>query len=116
MNSCPPHSRDPQLAALLRSWKVPAETPPRFPEAVWRRIARRTNPRPGLFASDAASWLNGIAVWIRRPRFAWLYLLTLVTLGASAGIVRGQVQASRLADGLQGRYVLSIDPFSGGPR
>lgn len=106
-SSAPEEAR---LSALLRSWQVPAEPPPRFADAVWRRIA---NEESATAASSAPvspfSWLIG---WLGRPRVAWLYVLTLFALGAGAGMVRGNAQASRLADGLQGRYVASIDPFA----
>lgn len=116
MNPMQPSSEDTRLAAVLRSWEVPCEVPPRFADGVWRRVAREEMPgrqNPAGPWAPLLAWLAGV---LRQPRFAMVYVVALVVLGASAGVVRGNAQATRLADGLQGRYVLSIDPFAGDRR
>lgn len=114
MNPTQPDPSDITLSQVLRSWVVPRSTAPRFAHAVWRRIADEDSA-----PSSARPW-SVLMFWLRgrlaQPRFAVAYVVVLVALGASAGAVRGTSQAADLADGLRGRYVLSIDPFASGPR
>lgn len=107
----PPTSPDAdrRLSALLRSWQVDTASPPGFADSVWRRIQLTGSPpNPGEFLW---TWLTRTLV---RPRVAVAYLGVIFLVGAGAGAFRGQVRSESAADGLQGRYVRSIDPFIAG--
>lgn len=113
-----PESRNPslplpdaRLRRVLRSWEVDDTAPPGFGAAVWRRLESARRPAtPGL-GEFLAGWLAGC---LRRPRFALTYMALLFLLGAGAGAFRGQIRSASTADGLQGQYVQSIDPFFAG--
>lgn len=112
MNAPSSPESDPRLSALLHAWKVPSDPPPRLADAVWTRISRLPAAPASGVGSNMVSWMGAVMRLVRHPRFAWMYVLCILALGAGAGLIRGNAQAERLAEGLQGRYVLSIDPFS----
>lgn len=105
---------DPGLSGVLRTWRVDAEAPPRFEEGVWRRIEAG---RVGGAAWGPGRWLEGLlSGWFRRPMVAAGFVGCVLVVGATAGAVSGQARADALAVHLEGRYVQSIDPFSGPAR
>jgi hypothetical protein len=103
---------DNALGQLLRQWTPDAPLAPRFQEQVWQRIARaEARPGPTLRAS-LSRWLE---VVLPRPRFAFAYVLILLTLGVAGGSLAAQLKTSRLETGLGLRYVQSLDPYQGAP-
>ncbi len=112
MNARHPDPDDTRLSDVLHSWDVPDRLSPRFTEGVWRRIESRsgaTSKSPLATLATFATWLSEV---LRQRRVAAAYLLLLVTVGASAGTLRGHASSERLSLALQNRYVQSIDPFA----
>ena len=102
-----------RLNRLLRTWQVNTSLPPDFEASVWRRI-ESSERRSAHVEAESASWptiWTWIERWLARPRVAVAYLAVLCLLGAGAGSIRGQAESAAAADGLQGQYVRSIDPF-----
>lgn len=109
MQPGPQPREDRRLSALLQSWTVDAEPPPRFATAVWRRIRRNARPSPGSILRLIEAWLIHC---LRRRRFVAAYLAILILAGAGAGAMRGQAHSQALAASLESRYVQSVDPFA----
>lgn len=95
---------DEKLSALLRGARVTPSLPPRFREGVWRRIEESESP-----ARTGVSWLDALAAWALRPRFALAVAVVLVSAGSLAGVRQGQLAAHQDA---QSRYVASVAPNS----
>jgi hypothetical protein len=97
MNSQTPD--DAKLRALLRESRLAPELPPRFQDAVWRRLERAEAP--------AANWLDALAAWFLRPRLAFATAAAMLLLGISLGIAQGASHADELA---KARYLDSVSP------
>ena len=93
---------DAKLSALLRQSRSTHSLPPRFQEGVWRRIEESEAP-----AAAQRGWLDMLASWTLRPRFALATAIVLVLAGSLVGAREGR-QAAR-ADA-QSRYVASVAP------
>lgn len=78
--------------------------PPRFREGVWRRIEESETP-----ATAGMTWLDALAAWVLRPRFAMAAAVVLICAGSVFGAVQG-TQANR--QDAQSRYVASVAPNS----
>ena len=102
MNSTPPD--DPQLRGLIREWKPGTALPPRFQEAVWRRIERADTAR----VRSLSGWWERLAEQLLRPKWATAGLLAVVLLGGISGFTAGTDQARHEA---QSRYVAAVDPY-----
>ena len=98
---------DPQLRRLLHEWQPDSALPPRFQEAVWRRIERAdtapVHPPWNRWESIVGQWLQ--------PKWAMAGLLAVVLLGGLSGFTAGADRAQSVA---QGRYVAAVDPFQKG--
>ena len=94
---------------LFSEWRIEATLPANFDSGVWRRIEQAS---PANFPRLILDWLNQL---FARPAFAFSY----VALAVLAGLMLGQVQASReLEKGeleLKTRYIYSIDPYAKAP-
>jgi hypothetical protein len=100
--------RNERLSHILRRWNVDAPLPPRFTEAVWRRIERRGS-------------LNGVSVWqvlidwfvraMDRPALALAYVTVLLLLGLAGGYWQTRQVTTQLDRTLAQRYVQTVDPF-----
>ena len=75
----PTNVNDAKLSALLRAARPAPALPPRFQDAVWRRIE----------AAPAAHWLETLAAWILRPRHALATAALLLLAGAMLGAHEG---------------------------
>ncbi|HEX4264794.1 MAG TPA: hypothetical protein VH597_10685 [Verrucomicrobiae bacterium] len=95
---------DAKLSALLHRSRSGHSLPPRFQEDVWRRIEESEIP-----VAVRRGWLDALAAWALRPRFALATAIVLVLAGSLAGARQGR-QAAR-ADA-QSRYVASVAPNS----
>jgi hypothetical protein len=104
MNQENSHPSDQKLSALLRLARSQPSLPPRFQEGVWRRIEESEAP-----ATVRLSWLDALATWALRPRFALAIAVVLVCAGSLAGAVQGHEAAREKA---QTRYVTSVAPNS----
>jgi hypothetical protein len=95
---------DAKLSALLRQSRSAHSLPPRFQESVWRRIEENEAP-----VAARRGWLEALAAWALRPRFALATAVILVLGGSLFGAREGQQAARRDA---QTRYVASVAPNS----
>ncbi len=92
---------DARLGALLREAHPACELVPGFQNAVWCRVAlAEGTPR--------TSWLDALACWVMRPRFAVGGLAAAIALGALLGGSTGDISAKNSA---QARYVAAVNPF-----
>src|SRR5436189_6392115 len=84
MKTNEPGNHDEALRKVLKEWRTNAALPPRFQEAVWRRI-ERAEPAP---APTAPSVWAVIAHWIEtvlpRPALAIAYVAVLLSVGVTA--------------------------------
>jgi len=101
---------DRSLDQVLKQWEVDWPLPPRFQDQVWHRIARtETTPatRLGIWALLQAL----IETNLPRPKFAYVYVASLLLLGVVSGAWAAQRESSRLKADLGSRYVQSVDPY-----
>lgn len=94
---------DAKLRSLLRENIPSPSLPPRFQDAVWRRIESAESGRP----SDEMTWLDALVALILRPRFAFATALALVLAGALFGASEG-AQVARHES--QARYLNAVAP------
>ena len=98
-------SEDAKLRALVREGRSAPDLPPGFNPAVWKRIERTEAAQP-------SHWLDALAGWLFRPRFAAASLVAIMLLGIASGVfTSGRAEP----DGSQARYVTSVDPFQKQP-
>ena len=93
-----------KLSSLLRESRPSPGLPPRFQENVWRRIEQ-----PETLRAPAASlsWIDALAVWLMKPRFALAGVTALVLAGVLLGSIEGTTQARQHA---QERYLAAVAP------
>jgi hypothetical protein len=96
-------TNDTKLSVLLRSARATPSLTPRFQQNVWRRIGDAEAP------AKTESWLDALAMWILRPRFAVAAATALVLAGVFMGAMAGAHDARHDA---QTRYVASVAPNS----
>jgi hypothetical protein len=96
-------SNDPQVSSLLREARVSPALPPRFQQNVWRRIEDAEAP------VNSASWLDTLANFILRPRFAVAAAAVLLLAGISAGTLEGRQLARHDA---QMNYLAAVAPHA----
>jgi hypothetical protein len=99
-----PNPDDARLNALLRESRATPSLPPRFRENVWRRIEESEIPAP-----TKITWLDALAAWALRPRFALALAVVLICAGSLAGVHQGSQAAHQDA---QSRYLASVAPNS----
>ncbi len=94
---------DAKLGALLREARAAPSLPPRFAENVWRRIENTDAP------ATREPWLDALAAWILRPRFALAAAGVLLLAGVSAGTLQGRQLARHDA---QMNYLAAVAPHA----
>jgi len=94
---------DPQLSGLLRQARAVPDLPPRFAQQVWQRI------EADEAAAAPTSWLDALASWILRPRFAVAGIALLLLSGILAGTMSGREISRHEA---QQNYLASVAPHS----
>lgn len=99
-----PDPKDALLSSLLREARNTPSLPPRFREGVWRRIGEGETP-----STAGVAWLDALAAWVLRPRFALAAAVVLICAGSVFGAVQG-TQANR--QDAQSRYITSVAPNS----
>ena len=97
---------DDRLGALLRASRPSPDLPPRFQEAVWRRIDKG---EASARSFGDANWLDAIAALVLRPRLAYATVAALVLAGVLLGTYNGTQVARQDA---QTRYLASVAPNS----
>jgi len=97
---------DDGLDTLLRVSRPSPSLPPRFQEAVWRRIEEAEAP---VKSADGATWLDALAALVLRPRFAYATVAALVLAGVLLGTYSGSQVARQDA---QARYLAAVAPNS----
>jgi hypothetical protein len=97
---------DESLRRLLLATKPAPPLPPRFQQAVWRRIEQAES------AGEPVSPLAWLDLWIERllrPRYALAAFTAMLLLGGLAGVRTGVAAAKHSA---QQRYVASVAPYT----
>jgi hypothetical protein len=95
---------DAKLSALLRQSRATPSLRPRFQENVWRRIEESDTP-----VGATRSWLDALASWALRPRFALAAAVVLILAGSLVGAREGHQTARNDA---QNRYIAAVAPNS----
>lgn len=103
-----PSDNDRQLSKLLREWKPEASLPPRFQEAVWRRIESSQAPAKPSAWAVVSHWIGTL---LPRPALATAYVAVLLTIGATAGWAQAHQTNTRVKGELGDRYVRVLDPY-----
>jgi hypothetical protein len=112
MKNNEPGNHDDALRKVLKEWRTDASLPPRFQEAVWRRIeqAERTPARgatPSVWAV-VADWIETV---LPRPAIAAACLVALLAIGAATGWAQARHETNRVGDQLSVSYIRSVDPY-----
>ena len=89
------------LSTLLRQSLPLPPLPPRFQPNVWRRIEAAEAP--------PAAWLDSLAAWILRPRFAAAAAAVLMLAGVFTGTLEGRQLARHDA---QMNYLAAVAPHA----
>ena len=111
MKTNEPRDRDEPLRKLLKAWRSDAALPPRFEEAVWRRIERAECP-PG--AAETSGWTiltRWISTILPKPAVAASYFAVVFAIGISAGWSQAREETERVKGELAERYVRVLDPY-----
>jgi len=95
---------DANLDRALRSARPEPSLPPRFQEGVWRRIAEAESP---MREAASASWLDALAAFVMKPRFALATAAVLILAGTLLGVREASQTARHEA---QARYVAAVAP------
>jgi len=101
MNKVCPNPEDAKLSGLLRESRTTPSLPPRFQEAVWRRIETADAGE----ATSGITWLEALMNRMLRPKFAFATVAALVLMGAFLGVREGTQTARHDA---QARYLAAV--------
>jgi hypothetical protein len=107
MNPPQPNDDDAKLRKALREWQVDAGLPPRFQEAVWRRIAASETRTSGTWQN----LLDAIRSMFARPAVAAVWVAVFMVAGISVGWMQARERVARIDVSLSTRYVQSVDPY-----
>jgi hypothetical protein len=99
MNPHQNHDHNGRLTAVLRSARPAPGLPPRFQENVWRRIEHPEQDAAAL------TWMEVLAGFLLKPRFALATVTTLIVLGVLFGSLTGAAVARENA---QQRYLAAV--------
>lgn len=108
MKDYKPFEKDEALSKLLRTWKVDAQLPPRFQEAVWRGIER----------ADSVAKISFWRVLVGRVERAFAqrsvaaaYIFIFLLVGVGAGYWRAGDKTAQVESEWRTRYVQAVDPY-----
>jgi len=101
-----PEPNEARLRGLLRDARPTPPLPPRFQEAVWRRIEKAEAEAPREAASPVA-WLDRLVERLLRPRWALAGITALLLVSGVAGLLSGTEAAKQAA---QTRYLSAVAP------
>lgn len=100
--------QDEKLSKLLHTWKLEAQLPPRFQEAVWRRIERAGPcakiPLWQVLAARVEAAFN-------RPALATAYIALFLFAGFGAGYRHAGDKTAQADSEMRSRYVQTVDPY-----
>ena len=99
-------SNDQPLSDVLRQWKVDATLPPRFQEAVWRRITS-TEAKPAWWHSITSR----IEAAFKKPALAVSYVAILLLIGTTAGHRQAHDKSVQSQAHWSALYVQTVDPY-----
>ena len=102
MNTPNQEPADGKLSSLLRASRPSPGLPPRFQEGVWRRIEQPDSARAPV---AGLNWIDALALWLMKPRFALAGVAALVLAGVLLGSIEGATQARQHA---QERYLAAV--------
>lgn len=108
-----PEPDENELNELLQTWQPSLDLPPRFQDAVWRRIEHGAPAEPGS-ASLRSHWQairELIVAWCFRPAPIAAYLAVVVALGAVAGWLQARVRNADVMNDLSEHYAHAVDPY-----
>lgn len=104
-------NQDERLSQVLKEWRTDAALPPRFQEAVWRRIECVERAPALAVPSVWAVIADWIAERLPKPVFAASYVAILLAVGVTAGLTQAQQETARVKGELGERYVRLLDPY-----
>ena len=110
MKTNEPRDRDEPLRKLLKEWRSDAALPPRFEEAVWRRIEAES-PSATAETSGWTILTRWISTMLPKPAVAASYFAVVLAIGISAGWSQAREETERVKDELAERYVRVLDPY-----
>jgi hypothetical protein len=99
-----PEPNEARLRDLLRDARPAPPLPPRFQEAVWRRIEQAGSPPE---ATSVLTGLDRLVERLLRPRFALAGITALLLVSGLAGVLSGNETARQAA---QARYLSAVAP------
>ena len=108
MNTNEPGNHGGSLGKLLKEWRTDAPLPPRFQDAVWRRIERAQAPAAPSIWDVFADW---IGMMLPRPALAASYFAILLAIGMTAGWTQARHETARVKGELGERYIRVLDPY-----
>jgi len=111
MNTIEPGNHDEPLRKVLKEWRTDAVLPPRFQEAVWRRIEKADRTPLTVTPSAWAVIVHWIGTVLPRPALAASYVAVLLAIGITAGWAQAHQQTTRVKNELGERYVRVLDPY-----
>ena len=97
---------DASLRRVLQEWPVKTPLPPRFQEAVWRRIELNETRTKGWTVL-----VSRLLAAIAKPRLAASYVTVLLLAGILAGYWQARVSNAHAGELLSARYVRLVDPY-----
>ena len=104
MNTDSSEPDEARLRDLLRDARPAPPLPPRFQEAVWRRIEKAEATSE---ATSPVAWLDRLVERLLRPRFALAGITALLLVSGLAGLLSGTETAKQTA---QARYLSAVAP------
>ena len=111
MKTNEPSNQDEALRKVLKEWRTDVALPPRFQEAVWRRI-ELAEPVPAPIAPSLwaviAHWIGTV---LPRPALATAYVAVVLAVGVTAGWAQARLETARVKGELGERYVRVLDPY-----
>src|SRR6266487_4013675 len=111
MKTNEPSNQDEALRRVLKEWRTDVALPPRFQEAVWRRI-ELAEPVPAPIAPSLwaviAHWIGTV---LPRPALATAYVAVVLAVGVTAGCAQARQENARVKGELGERYVRVLDPY-----
>lgn len=103
-----PMNADEPLQKVLSAWRVTAPVPPRFAEAVWRRIESAETEAAVTPWTVLVNWMVRA---MSRPSLAKAYVAVLLLMGVAGGYWHVREATSSLDKTLASRYVQAVDPY-----
>lgn len=111
MNKNEPGNHDETLRKVLKEWRTDTVLPPRFQEAVWRRIECAERAPATSAPSVWPVFAHWVGTMLPKPALAASYVAVLLAVGVTAGWTQARGETTRLKNELGERYVRVLDPY-----